>query len=229
MQYFYYHSNDSLNDDISMYATLNCKGSKFLAFLYQLPQVTQDTKKIDSNSKIQQQKDDYIESHNTLRNAWLDELRAIHKKAVHFVWAFRILNEYNHIIEGSSDDGEPKGSAGMPMLEVLRGKCLVNTLCICVRYFGGTKLGVGGLVRAYTQATLQTIDYAYTKGYILAYKKQSEITIHDKSSAYNKILHLAKKHQLTITHKEFLQANISIQLQGEAENIANFLKEKTSM
>lgn len=142
------------------------------------------------------------------------------------MWAFRILNEYDHIVEGSSDDGEPKGSAGAPMLEVLRGKCLVNTLCICVRYFGGTKLGIGGLVRAYTQATLQAISHAEINRHIMAHKKQSIITIHDKSSAYNRILHLTKKHNLTITHKYFLQEKMTLHIQGETQCIDQFLKEK---
>lgn len=216
--------------------SFTCKGSKFLAFLYPLPTLTKEyanenivVEKDSISKKAQQKERDSIESINELRNDLIAKLQAIHKKAVHFVWAFRILNEYDHIVEGSSDDGEPKGSAGVPILEVLRGKCLVNIICVCVRYFGGTKLGIGGLVRAYTQATLQVIDYAYTQGHIIAYKKQSTITINDKSSAYNRILHLAKKYQLTIIHKDFFQADMILTIQGEVECIANFLREKTSM
>lgn len=231
MQYFSYQQT-SINEDIE-HISFTCKGSKFLALLYPLPELIQECKNYPTKDSIhktaQQQNSNSMESISEFRNSLLTKLQSIHKKAVHFVWAFRILNEYNHIIEGNSDDGEPKGSAGAPMLEVLRGKCLVNVLCICVRYFGGTKLGIGGLVRAYTQATLQAIEHAYTQGHIVAYKKQSIITIKDKSSSYNKILHLAKKHQLTITHKNFLQADMTLQIQGEAECIENFLKDKASM
>lgn len=59
-----------------------------------------------------------------------------------------------------SDDGEPQGTAGLPMLEVLKKSTLQNVLTVCTRYFGGTLLGAGGLVRAYTQTTAQTLDEA---------------------------------------------------------------------
>lgn len=57
-----------------------------------------------------------------------------------------------------SDDGEPQGTAGIPMLEVLKKSGLQNVLAVCTRYFGGTLLGAGGLVRAYTQSIAQTLD-----------------------------------------------------------------------
>jgi uncharacterized YigZ family protein len=59
-----------------------------------------------------------------------------------------------------SDDGEPQGTAGLPMLEVLKKSGLKNVLAVCTRYFGGTLLGAGGLVRAYTQSTAQTLEEA---------------------------------------------------------------------
>lgn len=59
-----------------------------------------------------------------------------------------------------SDDGEPQGTAGLPMLEVLKKSGLQNVLAVCTRYFGGTLLGAGGLVRAYIQSIAQTIDQA---------------------------------------------------------------------
>ncbi len=57
-----------------------------------------------------------------------------------------------------SDDGEPQGTAGMPILEVIRGKKLVETAVVVTRYFGGIKLGAGGLVRAYTKAAADVLD-----------------------------------------------------------------------
>lgn len=59
-----------------------------------------------------------------------------------------------------SDDGEPQGTAGMPMLEVLKKSGLQNVLAVCTRYFGGILLGAGGLVRAYTQSIAQTLNEA---------------------------------------------------------------------
>lgn len=64
------------------------------------------------------------------------------------------------MIERYNDDGEPGGTAGMPMLEVLRGVELENVLMVSTRYFGGTKLGTGGLVRAYTQSAQRALEGA---------------------------------------------------------------------
>ena len=92
----------------------------------------------------------------------LEELKKSHPKARHFVTAFRYLNEYGQIVEGSSDDGEPKGTSGKPTLKVLQGHNLVNVAIITVRYFGGTLLGTGGLVRAYSDvANLAVANGAY--------------------------------------------------------------------
>jgi len=79
------------------------------------------------------------------------QLTAIRKKyhdATHNCYAWRIHPEN----EKASDDGEPSGSAGKPILQVLKGSRLTNTLVVVTRYFGGTKLGIGGLVRAYGEA-----------------------------------------------------------------------------
>jgi uncharacterized YigZ family protein len=71
--------------------------------------------------------------------------------ASHHVYAFRI-GYGNTTIEGMSDDGEPSGTAGPPVLAVLRGTNIGDILIVVTRYFGGTKLGTGGLVRAYSEA-----------------------------------------------------------------------------
>ena len=83
-----------------------------------------------------------------------------HPKARHHVYAYRYLNEYEQIVENSSDDGEPKGTSGKPSLHVLAGHELINTAVIIVRYFGGIKLGTGGLVRAYSDAVNSVINNA---------------------------------------------------------------------
>ena len=79
-----------------------------------------------------------------------ERLKAEHPKAAHVVWALRERNGYGQIVENQSDDGEPKGTSGQPSLNALRGAQLVNAGALIVRYFGGIKLGVGGLVRAYS-------------------------------------------------------------------------------
>lgn len=83
----------------------------------------------------------------------LDKLKSMHKKATHFCYAYII--DDNGSKEKCFDDGEPKGTAGQPILNVLKKKNLRNVGVIVVRYFGGIKLGAGGLLRAYTKATSQ--------------------------------------------------------------------------
>lgn len=77
--------------------------------------------------------------------------RAAHPKAAHVVWAF-MIGEGAHATQGFSDDGEPKGTAGKPVMEIIRYNDITNILVTVVRYFGGIKLGAGGLVRAYSEA-----------------------------------------------------------------------------
>lgn len=73
-----------------------------------------------------------------------------HREATHNVWAYIIGETKN--IQRYSDDGEPSGTAGIPVLEVLKKEDLTNSVLVVTRYFGGIKLGAGGLVRAYTKA-----------------------------------------------------------------------------
>ncbi len=78
-----------------------------------------------------------------------------HHQANHVCYAYRLSGQL--VLERYSDDGEPQGTAGMPILEVLRGQELENVMVMVVRYFGGTKLGTGGLVRAYTAAAKESL------------------------------------------------------------------------
>ena len=86
----------------------------------------------------------------------LEETRKKYWDARHHCWAY-ILGR-NPAAERMSDDGEPAGTAGKPILEVIRGRELTNVLVIVTRYFGGTLLGTGGLVRAYTAATVEGLN-----------------------------------------------------------------------
>ena len=79
--------------------------------------------------------------------------------ARHNCIAYRIM-ENGRIIERSSDDGEPSGTAGAPMLTILQKNNLSNVLVVVTRYFGGILLGTGGLVRAYSEGTLKAIEKA---------------------------------------------------------------------
>ena len=88
------------------------------------------------------------------------KLKNDHPKAAHIVWAKRLFNEYKQIVENNSDDGEPKGTSGPPVLNVMRGAELVEVGILIVRYFGGVKLGTGGLVRAYGSSAKEVIAHA---------------------------------------------------------------------
>ncbi len=81
--------------------------------------------------------------------AFIQEIRESYRDASHNVYAY-VLREHN--LMRHSDDGEPSGTAGMPVLEVLRQEGLTDAAVVVTRYFGGTLLGTGGLVRAYTKS-----------------------------------------------------------------------------
>ena len=85
----------------------------------------------------------------------LTNLRKEHKKARHIVYAYRVGMKSK-----SCDDGEPKGTAGHPLLELLYKKDINNVALLVVRYFGGTKLGAGRLLRTYLQAGIDVINKA---------------------------------------------------------------------
>lgn len=94
----------------------------------------------------------------TEAQAVVERLRAEHPGAAHVCWALLAGGQ-----SAANDDGEPGGTAGRPMLEVLRHQQLEGVLATVVRYFGGVKLGAGGLVRAYTDAVAQALLQAEKK------------------------------------------------------------------
>ena len=91
-------------------------------------------------------------------SAHIEKIKKEYWDARHHCWAYVIGQ--NPGTERMSDDGEPAGTAGKPILEVIRGRGLTDVLVVVTRYFGGTLLGTGGLVRAYTQAALEGLSHA---------------------------------------------------------------------
>ena len=87
---------------------------------------------------------------------YIKEIKEIHPNATHHVTAYLVgpTGEHGH----ANDDGEPSGTAGLPVLDVFKKNDITNFVCIVVRYFGGIKLGAGGLVRAYSDATKLAIE-----------------------------------------------------------------------
>ncbi|WP_434636501.1 YigZ family protein [Sulfurimonas sp. NW7] len=148
----------------------------------------------------------------------LHKLKEEHPKARHFVTAYRYLNKYDQTVEHSSDDGEPSGTSGKPSLMVLQGQKLINTAVIVVRYFGGTKLGTGGLVRAYSDAVNLVIE----KAELYEYKKELTQKIVFDYSDVRFIEYECKEFAVTVSQKEF-DEKVSYTVTASEENMKNFL------
>lgn len=129
----------------------------------------------------------------------MKRLRDEHPKARHFVYGYRYLNEFDQIVENCSDDGEPKGTSGKPSLNVLAGNEIINTAVIIVRYFGGIKLGTGGLVRAYSDA----VNLVLEKSNLLIYQKLEILILKTDYSLLSKVEYLINNLEIKIDHKEF--------------------------
>jgi uncharacterized YigZ family protein len=148
-----------------------------------------------------------------------DRLKAKNPKANHVVYALRYLNEYDQVVENSSDDGEPKGCAGMPSLNVLRGEEMINCAVLIVRYFGGIKLGTGGMARAYAQAVKDVLAIAN----ILPYKKQLTHTFETSYSDVDKTLYRLKQLGIVQYDREFGIEHVTWTIKSDEEKIEAFL------
>jgi len=142
----------------------------------------------------------------------MQRLKKEHPKARHHVYAYRYLNEFGQVVENSSDDGEPRGTSGRPSLNVLSGQNLINSAVIIVRYFGGVKLGTGGLVRAYSDAVNQVISQSELSVY-----QKLEIRILELDySKLSQIEYLINSFEIVILQKEFT-SNVILNLSGTKE------------
>jgi len=120
-------------------------------------------------------------------DAFVAEVRARHHDARHNVPAWILADGR----ERCSDDGEPQRTAGMPVLEVLRGAGLADVCCVVTRYFGGTLLGPGGLVRAYTGATQAAVAGAETDGRVVEMTLVTRVVVQIPYSAYDRVRRMA--------------------------------------
>jgi len=142
----------------------------------------------------------------------MKQLKLDHPKARHFVYAYRYLNEFDQIVENCSDDGEPKGTSGKPSLSVLSGADLINTAVIIVRYFGGIKLGTGGLVKAYSEAVNLVLKSSKTINYVkLEYKN-----LYIEYSQLSKIEYSISLLEINIKNKIFTE-KICLELEASTE------------
>lgn len=160
----------------------------------------------------------------TQMESWNLKMRQKHLKAVHFVTATRFLNDKGQIKESFSDDGEPRGTSGMPTLKVLRGYGLIECGLLTIRYFGGTLLGTGGLVRAYTQGAKNAVLKARDSNMLALYflKESEEIVVSFMSFA--QVEYLAKKIGIVIESKNFLAKGVCLKVEGKKQDLKIFLQ-----
>jgi len=128
--------------------------------------------------------------------ALLAEMRKEFSDATHNVYAY-ILRENN--IARFSDDGEPGGTAGMPVMEVLKQEELTDVAVVVTRYFGGTLLGAGGLVRAYSKTAKLGIDAAHMA--TMTYGADVQISV--SYDLYGKLQYLLEQEKLPVGESEF--------------------------
>jgi uncharacterized YigZ family protein len=94
---------------------------------------------------------------------YLHSIKQLHLAARHHCWAYVAASPKNSVLMGCSDDGEPKGTAGKPMMALLQGSNVGEIMAVVVRYSGGIKLGTGGLVRAYSNGIQQLLPQIETR------------------------------------------------------------------
>ena len=129
--------------------------------------------------------------------AFIQQIKKEHWKANHNCSAF-VLGDH-HEIQRSSDDGEPSGTAGVPMLEVLKKNDLINVCAVVTRYFGGTKLGAGGLIRAYSGSVAQAIVHTG----IVEGRLQQEVFVQLDHSNWGKMENFIASENLAVKDTQF--------------------------
>ncbi len=149
--------------------------------------------------------------------SFINEIKARHRKATHNVYAY-ILREGS--ITRYSDDGEPQGTAGVPVFEVLRKEGLTDVCCVVTRYFGGILLGGGGLVRAYSKAAKIAVDAGVHK----VMKSCYPMTITADYNLYGKLSAMLPKFPVKVTDTDF-GADVKISLICPEGDVLPFEKE----
>ena len=154
--------------------------------------------------------------------SFLQEIRESHRDAKHHCYAYII--GLNSGVMRYSDDGEPGGTAGLPIMDVMRAQGIVNCCVVVVRYFGGILLGTGGLVRAYTQGCKIALQAA---GVV-----RMELTAHYLCdvpySAWDSVLHAAESLPVHIIHPEYA-ASVTFTLAARASDAEHILDVLTNV
>ncbi len=153
--------------------------------------------------------------------AFIQSVKAEHRKAKHHVYAY-ILRDSN--ITRYSDDGEPQGTAGVPVLEVLQKRSLTDLCCVVVRYFGGILLGGGGLVRAYSHSASLTCDAAQIQHMC----GSIPLTLQMDYTLYGKVTNVLPKYGVLEISSDF-GTDVMLELQVREEVIGDLKAELTEL
>lgn len=152
---------------------------------------------------------------------FINEIRANHRKATHNVYAY-VVREGN--TSGYSDDGEPQGTAGMPVLNVLNKEGLTDVCCVVTRYFGGILLGGGGLVRAYSHSAKIAVDASER----LVMCRCNPINVTVDYNLYGKIGHVIPEFEAKILDTEFAE-NVTVKLIVKKNSVEKFVEKITDI
>ena len=172
------------------------RGSKFIAYLY------------------------LIRSETEIKDI-LNSIKALHPKARHYCWAIRLTPDRS--VFRVNDDGEPSGTAGKPILNTLLSFDVTNIFAVVVRYFGGTLLGVPGLINAYKSATIDALNNAKIIN-------QTVNSIYKLSFDYlqmNEVMKIIKDEGLKIFHQDFdSSCSLEVEIRQSAVNLITAKLEK---
>lgn len=125
----------------------------------------------------------------------LNRIKKENKDATHYCYAYIIGSN-----EAFNDDGEPSGTAGLPILDILKKKDLHNVLCVVVRYFGGIKLGSGGLIRAYRKSALEASNIADICSLVPGYYIKIEVSYYMQKEVEMLIDNYKKEYQESVIY-----------------------------
>lgn len=153
----------------------------------------------------------------------LKEIKKKYKDATHYCYAYIIGNK-----EKCSDNREPSGTAGMPILNVLKQNDLTNILCVVIRYFGGIKLGAGGLIRAYSTSASEALNKTNIVNLIKGYKIVIEFN-YDNIKQINYLLkdiQIKKEYGNTITYTFNIKEDSLNKIENELSKISKIKLKK---
>lgn len=160
-------------------------------------------------------------------NITLENIKHTYKDATHYCYAYIINNK-----EKCSDNGEPSGTAGLPILNVLKQNNLTNILCVVIRYFGGIKLGAGGLIRAYSTSTSEALHKSQIVNLVNGYTITIEFPYENlKQIDYLlKNITIQKEFQTNITYTFNIQEENFIKIENELSKLSQIkIKKKVTL